>query len=61
MIVAETTLEKIPEKCVECPLYVPEYSDYGYCTLTSETLDIEEREFRSSGCPLKEVPDNALH
>ena len=57
MIIAETDLYEIPEKCGECPYLVYEYADYGRCPLTDETVDTDEMNFRSLSCPLKEVPD----
>ncbi len=60
MIVAVTDLDKIPEKCLECPFFTYEADDYGYCPITEEQMDCDEMKFRSYGCPLKEVPDNAL-
>lgn len=60
MIVAETNLEEIPKCCGECPFFVFEVSDYGYCPLTEERMDIDEQLYRSHDCPLKEVPENAV-
>lgn len=60
MIVAKTDLEKIPDRCCDCEMFVFEASDYGYCPITTEQMDCNEMEYRSLECPLKEVSENAL-
>lgn len=61
MIVAVTDLFEIPKTCGDCPFFIAEYSDYGSCPLTDEGMDSDDLKIRSGGCPLKEVPDNAIH
>jgi len=61
MIIAVTDLCKIPQNCGECPYLEYEFADYGSCPFTDNSVDSEEMEFRAGDCPLKEVPDNAVH
>ena len=61
MIIAVTDLDKVPESCGDCPYLVYEYADYGRCPLTDNTVDSDEKGSRPGDCPLKEVPDNAVH
>lgn len=61
MIVAETNMTEIPERCSECDLFVYSASDYGYCAVSDGSYDCDEMQAagRPFECPLKEVADNA--